>query len=171
MMTRWRSIWTWIRREDGYTFSLNFAFLTLTVGMIFLLVLAWFASGLAAGTELRRATAAAALAAQSQVTPSISTSGTGFLTSAGWALDGSYTSAAQQAFAGEVSDLHLNHVFENLSCQTGVNGNRVTVTASGDFLPIFLQSAAERVPGLKAFAVPMQVTVPVEYKVVGEGGF
>ncbi|KYP79897.1 hypothetical protein [Ferroacidibacillus organovorans] len=169
-MTRWRSIWTWIRAEGGYTFSLNFAFLSVTVGMIFLLILAWFASGLAAGTELRRAAAAAALAAQSQVTPSISASGAGFLTSAGWALNGSYTAAAEQTFAGEVSDLHLNQAFENLSCQTGVNGNRVTVIVSGEFLPIFLQSAATRVPGLKAFAVPMQVTVPVEYKVVGEGG-
>lgn len=162
-------MWTWFRAEDGYTFSLNFAFLSVTVGMIFLLILAWFASGLAAGTELRRATTAAALAAQSQVTQSVSASGTGFLTSANWALNGSYASVAQQTFANEVSDLHLNRLFEHLSCQTGVNGNRVTVTVSGEFLPIFLQSAAARVPGLQALSVRMQVTVPVEYKVVGGG--
>lgn len=169
-MTRWRSVWAWVCAEDGYTFSLNFAFLSVTVGMIFLLILAWFASGLTAGMELRRAAAAAALAAQSQVTQAVSASGSGFLTSAGWALDGSYATAAQQTFAGEVSDMHLNRAFENLSCQTGEKGNRVTVTVSGSFLPIFLQSAAARVPGLKALSVPMQVTVPTEYKVVGEGG-
>ncbi|KUO95830.1 hypothetical protein ATW55_15150 [Ferroacidibacillus organovorans] len=170
MMARWKSGWAWFRAEGGYTFGLNFALLSVTVGMIFLLIFAWFASGLAAGTELRRATTAAALAAQSQVTQSVSASGTGFLTSAGWALDGSYAPAAQQIFTNEVSELHLNRVFENLSFQTRVNGNRVTVTASGEFLPVFLQSAAARVPGLKALSVPMQVTVPVEYKVVGEGG-
>lgn len=169
MMVRWKSGWAWFRAEDGYMFSLNFAFLSVTVGMIFLLILAWFASGLAAGTELRRATAATALAAQSQVTQSVSASGTGFLISEGWALNGSYTSAAKQIFANEVSDMHLNRVLENLSFQTGVNGNRVTVMASGEFLPVFLQSAAARVPGLKALSVPMRVTVPVEYKVVGGG--
>lgn len=157
-------------KEDGYTFSLNFALFTVTVGMIFLLILAWIASGLTAGTELRKTTTAAALAAQSQVTQSVSNSGTGFLTSAGWTLDGSYASAAQQTFAGEVSDIHLNKVFENLSCQTSGTGNRITVTVSGSFLPIFLQAAAKHVPGLQALSVPMSVTVPVEYKVVGEGG-
>ena len=163
-------VWTWLSREDGYTFSLNFAFLTVTVGMILLLVLAWIASGLAAGTELRRATAAAALAAQDNVTQSVTASGTGFLTSAGWTLDGSYASAAEQAFAMEVADMHLNNLFDNLDCQTSVTGNRVTVTATGSFLPVFLEAAAKRVPGLKAVAVPMRVTVPVEYKVEGEGG-
>lgn len=162
-------VWTWLSREDGYTFSLNFALLTVTVGMILLLILAWIASGLAAGTELRRATAAAALAAQDNVTQSVTASGTGFLTSAGWTF-GSYASAAEQAFAMEVADMHLNNLFDNLDCQTSVTGNRVTVTATGSFLPVFLEAAAKRVPGLKAVAVPMRVTVPVEYKVEGEGG-
>ncbi|QSO52824.1 hypothetical protein JZ785_02520 [Alicyclobacillus curvatus] len=163
-------VWTWLSREAGYTFSLNFAFLTVTVGMILLLILAWIASGLAAGTELRRATAAAALAAQDNVTQSVTASGTGFLTSAGWTVDGSYASAAEQAFVMEVVDMHLNNVFENLDCQTSVTGNRVAVTATGSFLPVFLEAAAKRIPGLQAVSVSMSVTVPVEYKVVGEGG-
>lgn len=170
MKKRWRSLWTWLCNEGGYTFSLNFALLTVTVGMIFLLILAWIASGLAAGTELRRATAAAALAAQSQVTQAVSSSGTGFLTSANWTLNETYTSAAREAFEAEASDMHLNNIFANLICQTSETGNRITVTASGSFLPIFLPSAAKRVPGLQALSVPMHVTVPVEYKVVGEGG-
>lgn len=170
MMTYFQRIRAWFYAEDGYTFSLNFALLTVTVGMIFLLILAWIASGLAAGTELRRATAAAALAAGSQVTQSVSSSGTGFLTSAGWMPSGTYESAAQETFAREASDMHLNNVFANLICQTSGAGNRITVIASGSFLPIFLQSAAKRVPGLQALSVPMHVTVPVEHKVVGEGG-
>ncbi|WDL96755.1 hypothetical protein [Alicyclobacillus sp. ALC3] len=165
-----RRVATWLSREDGYTFSLNFAFLTVTVGMVLLLILAWIASGLAAGTELRRATAAAALAAQDEVTQSVTASGTGFLTSAGWTLGGSYASAAQQTFATETADMHLNKVFDNLHCQTSVTGNRVTVTATGSFLPVFLEAAAARAPGLQALSVPMRVHVPVEYKVVGEGG-
>jgi len=169
-MRSFGTVGAWLCADDGYTFSLNFALLSVTVGMIFLLILAWFASGLTAGMELRRAAAAAALAAQSQVTQAVSASGSGFLTSAGWALGGAYAAAAQQTFAGEVSDMHLNRAFENLSCQTSVAGNRVTVTASGSFLPIFLQSAVARVPGLKALSVPMQVTMSTEYKVVGEGG-
>lgn len=165
-----KGVWRWLSREDGYTFSLNFAFMTVTVGMILLLILAWIASGLAAGTELRRATAAAALAAQDEVTQSVTASGTGFLISAGWTLDGSYAAAAEEAFATEAADMHLNSVFDNLHCQTSVTGNRVAVTATGSFLPVFLEAAAKRVPGLQAVSVPMRVSVPVEYKVVGEGG-
>ncbi|EJY54759.1 hypothetical protein URH17368_2601 [Alicyclobacillus hesperidum URH17-3-68] len=169
-MARWRGLLTWLRAEDGFTFSLNFAFLTVTVGMMFLLILAWFASGLAAGTDLRRAAEAAALAAQSQVTQAVSASNAGFLEAAGWQVTGSYATAAETTFSQEVSDMHLSSVFENLSCHPSVVGIRVIVTVSGQFLPIFLEAAAKRAPGLQALAVPMKVSVPVEYKVVGEGG-
>ena len=162
-------MWAWLREDHGYTFSLNLAFLSVTVGMILLLILAWLASGLAAGTELRRAATSAALAAQSQVTQTISGSTAGFLTSADWTVIKAADRAATEVFDQEVADTHLNRAFSNLSLEMGVVGNQVTVTATGDFLPLFLQTAAERVPVLQALAVPMRVTAPVKYTVVGKG--
>ena len=162
-------MWAWLREDHGYTFSLNFAFLSVTVGMILLLILLWLASGLAAGTELRRAAMSSALAAQSQVTQTISGSNAGFLTSADWTVTKAADRAATQVFDQEVADTHLNHAFSNLSLETGVIGNQVTVTVTGDFLPLFLQTAAEHVPMLQAMAVPMRVVVPVQYSVVGKG--
>lgn len=168
-MKRRLHLWDWVRQEDGYTFSLNMALLSVTVGMILLLILAWLAAGLVAGTDLRRAAAAAALAAQSQVTQTVTGSSAGFLTQAEWSLMGTVNAAATEVFDEEVNDKHLAQVFSNLSLETGISGNQVTVTASGDFLPLFLQTAAARVPGLQAMAVPMKTVVPVNYPVVGKG--
>ena len=162
-------MWAWLREDHGYTFSLNLAFLSVTVGMILLLILAWLATGLAAGTELRRAATSAALAAQSQVTQTVSGSTAGFLTSADWTVTAAADIAATEVFYQEVADTHLNRAFSNLSLEMGVVDNRVTVTVTGDFLPLFLQTAAGRVPALQALAVPMRVKVPVEYTVVGKG--
>ncbi|WP_258110506.1 hypothetical protein [Alicyclobacillus sp. SP_1] len=159
-------MWAWLRAEDGYTFSLNLAFLSVTVGMVLLLILAWLASGLAAGTELRRA---ATSAAQSQVTQTVSGSNAGFLTSADWTLTPAADRTATQIFDQEVADTHLNRAFSNLSLEMGVVDNQVTVIVTGKFLPLFLQTAADRVPVLKALAAPMRVTVPVQYSVVGKG--
>ena len=169
MTGRWHRMWAWLHAEDGYTFSLNLAFLSVTVGMILLLILAWLASGLAAGTELRRAATSSALAAQSQVTQTISDSTAGFLTSADWTVTAAADRTATEVFDQEVADTHLNRAFSNLSLEMGVIGNQVTVTATGDFLPLFLQTAAEHVPVLQALAVPMRVVAPVEYTVVGKG--
>ena len=162
-------MWAWLHAEDGYTFSLNLAFLSVTVGMILLLILAWLASGLAAGTELRRAATSSALAAQLQVTQTVSGSTAGFLTSADWTVTAAADRTATQEFDREVADTHLNRAFSNLSLETGIIGNQVTVTATGDFLPLFLQTAAARVSVLQALAVPMRVVAPVEYTVVGRG--
>ena|GEM_PF-4647883 len=169
MTGRWRRMWAWLHAEDGYTFSLNLAFLSVTVGMVLLLILAWLASGLAAGTELRRAATSSALAAQLQVTQTVSGSNAGFLTSADWTVTAAADREATQVFDQEVVDTHLNRAFSNLSLEMGVVGNQVTVTAMGKFLPLFLQTAAERVPVLQVLAVPMQVVVSVEYTVVGKG--
>ena len=162
-------MWAWLHAEDGYTFSLNLAFLSVMVGMVLLLILAWLASGLAAGTELRRAATSAALAAQSQVTQTVSGSNAGFLTSAEWTATGTVDMAATEVFDQEVSDTHLNRAFSNLSLEMGVVDNQVTVIVTGKFLPLFLQTAAEHVSVLQALAVPMRVVVPVEYTVVGKG--
>lgn len=137
--------------------------------MILLLILSWVAAGLAAGADLRRATAAAALAAQSQVTQTVSGSPTGFLTQAQWSVSGTASAAATEVFDEEVSDMHLAPLFSHLSLAMVITGNQVTVTAKGDYLPIFLQTAAVRVPALRATAVPMSVVVPVDYPVVGKG--
>ena len=137
--------------------------------MVLLLILAWLASGLAAGSELRRAATSSALAAQSQVTQTVSGSTAGFLTFADWTVTAAADRTATEVFDQEVADTHLNRAFSNLSLEMGVIGNQVTVTATGDFLPLFLQTAAERVPVLQALAVPMRVTAPVKYTVVGKG--
>ncbi len=168
-MKRRLPLWDWVRQEDGYTFSLNMAFLSVTVGMILLLILAWLAASLAAGTDLRRATAAAALAAQSQVTQTVSGSSAGFLTQAQWSLTGTVNAAATEVFDEEVNDMHLAQVFSNLSLVTAISGNQVTVTVSGYYLPLFLHSAAARVQELRSMAVPMTVVVPADYPVVGKG--
>lgn len=162
-------MWAWLRADDGYTFSLNLAFLSVTVGMILLLILTWLASGLAAGSELRLAATSAALAAQSQVTQTVSGSPAGFLTSADWGMTAAADRTAIEVFDQEVADTHLDRAFSNLSLEMGVVGNQVTVTVTGDFLPLFLQTAADRVPQLLALAVPMRVVVPVVYSVVGKG--
>lgn len=160
----------WLKREDAYTFSLNMAFLSVTVGMMLLLVLAWLASALTAGIELKRVASASALAAASQVTQTVRGSGTGFLSSAAWTVSPIYASAVNEVFAAQAQDMHLNQVFKNLAYQSSVNGNQVTVTARGTFLPLFLQTVAARVPGISAMSVPMQVRASAQYRVVGEGG-
>ncbi|MFD1674823.1 hypothetical protein [Alicyclobacillus fodiniaquatilis] len=165
-----RRIIAWSRREDAYTFSLNMALLSVTVGMMLLLVLAWLASALTAGIELKRVASASALAAAAQVTQSVSGSGSGFLSSASWMMSSSYASAANERFTEQMQDTHLDKVFDNLACHENVNGTQVTVTASGTFLPLFLQEVATRVPGISAMRVPMEVRASAQYSVVGKGG-
>ncbi|WP_231877852.1 hypothetical protein, partial [Ferroacidibacillus organovorans] len=105
----------------------------------------------------------------SQVTQTVTGSSAGFLTQAAWSLTGPVNAAATEVFDEEVNDMHLAQVFSNLSLETSISGNQVTVTVRGDFLPLFLQTAAARVPELRSMAVPMKAVVPVDDPVVGKG--
>jgi hypothetical protein len=165
-----KAVWRFLKREDGYTFSLQLMFLFVTFGFVMLAMVAWFGSGLLAGKELNRLAKNTALAAQSQVTQVAVGSNAGFVSSSDWALQSNYATAANTVFSQEISDMHLNNAFSNLQCQVKTNGNRITVNVTGSYLPLFLQNVAQRFPQLQAVSVPMKATAPVEYKVVGGKG-
>ncbi len=162
-----KRIYGFVQREDAYTFALNNTFLFVTLGMVLLALLMWFGTAMTAYGALRSAATSAAFAGQAQVTQVDAGSGTGFTTSSNWALTGNYQNAESTLFQTQVTNMHLGTAFTNLACSTIANGNQITVTASGDYLPIFLQKVAERYPVITAMSVPMEVTVSEEYKIVG----
>ncbi len=63
-----RRIWSFLKRRDGYTFSLYFSFAYVTIGAVILLILMWFAGAGAAYNGLQTA---ATSAAGNRRTPSI----------------------------------------------------------------------------------------------------
>lgn len=162
-----KRIYQFLRREDGYTVALNLTFLFVTLGMVMLAILMWFGTAMAAYASLRSAATSAAFAAQAQVSQQSSGSGTGFSTGVDWVLQNDYQTAANTLFETQVSNLHLDSAFTNLQCSTSSNGNQIIVTATGSYLPLFLQKVSQRYPVIEALSVPMKSTVSEEYKVVG----
>lgn len=162
-----KRIYQFLRREDGYTVALNLTFLFVTLGMVMLAILMWFGTAMTAYASLRSAATSAAFAAQAQVSQQSTGSGTGFSTGVNWVLQNDYQTAANTLFETQVSHLHLNDAFTNLQCSTSANGDQIIVTATGSYLPLFLQKVSQRYPVIEALSVPMKSTVAEEYKVVG----
>ncbi|KPV45650.1 hypothetical protein [Alicyclobacillus ferrooxydans] len=156
-----------LRREDGYTVAINLTFLFVTLGMVVLAMLMWFGTAMTAYASLRSAATSAAFAAQAQVAEQSSGSGTGFSTGVNWVLQSDYQSVANTLFETQASNLHLDHAFTNLQCATSSNGNQIIVTATGSYLPLFLQKVSQRYPVIEALSIPMKSTVMDAYKVVG----
>jgi len=164
---RLKLIWEVIRREDGYTFALNFTFLFVTIGMVMLAMLMWFGSATAAYFSLRSATSSAAFAAQAQVSQVNTGSGVGYNSGTDWAVQSSYQEAAQSVFQAQVNNAHLNSAFTNLKCTTMVTGNKISVLVTASYLPLFLQTVSQGFPQIEALTIPMTVAANEEYKIVG----
>lgn len=163
----WTRIWRFLRSEDAYTFSFQLTFLALTVGMTLLAITLWYAGGLAAKHALRQAATDAAYTAQSTAQQALLISSSGFGQDT-WHTNGSLAQgAAQSKFNEEISSLHLDQGFANLSIQTNVTDSSVTVVASGDYEPLFLGNVVERFWHTVLGEVHMEVTVPQDYVVKG----
>lgn len=156
-----------LKKDSAYTFSLFVSFLFVTFGTVVLALMVWYGSAWLGYFALRGAASSAALAAQSQVQQVRTGTGMGFLAGANWALTSSYQNAASRLFQQEVENMHLNQVFDAITCETSANGNQVVVTAEGQYLPLFLQTLAARFPEITAVSIPMQVQVKTKYTVVG----
>ena len=153
-----------LHKEDGYTFSLNFAYLTVTFTALVLPILVWFGVGVVAHQALRDAAESASYAGQSQVHQAETTTNSGY-SSTTWAIDPNQMQAeAQVLWQQEIQNKHLTNVFANLQMDASLQGNNVVVTATGEFLPGVLQGIAQKYPSLFTLvSVPMQVTLEHEY--------
>lgn len=162
---RWLTV---LSRDDGYTFGLNMTFLVVTFGIVILAMLMWYASGLAAHEMLLSAAKSAAVAGQAQVSQATSGSGTGFSISTNWAQSSSYQAQAEATFQQQVADMNLDSSFSDLQCTTSATSSGISVSISGEFLPVFLQKVAQKFPQIETLSVPMHVTVDEQYTVVGD---
>lgn len=156
-----------LKKEDGYTFSLNLTFLFVTFGIVMIAMLMWFGSASAAYFSLRNAANGAAFAAQAQAVQSDTGSGSGFTSSVGWVVQTSYQNAADKVFQSQVNNANLENAFSGLQCMASLNGNQISVSVSGSYLPLFLQNISQKFPQIEALSIPMKVTLNEEYKVVG----
>lgn len=159
-----------LKGSKAYTFGFNMTLASLTIVGVLVPIIFWFAGGIEAKGELRDAADSAAFAGQSQVTEQDADSNSGFST-ADWTLQTSeMQSQADTLFQKAASDKHLDQIFSNLQETAQVNGQEVTITASGTYLPTLLQAVSKRFPSvIQAVTVPMTVTVSHQYYVANKG--
>jgi archaellum component FlaF (FlaF/FlaG flagellin family) len=136
-----------------------------TVGLFLMVILMTFGATHAAYQQLRAAAEAAAWSGQSVIRhePSATSGHQGY-----FAVSLQQTSdpvqAAQAQWQKSVQQLHLTSMFSNLNFSATVQGNQVTVTATGTFHVPWLDTAS-RV--LFAGQYPVTFEVPMKVTVVG----